>query len=178
MAPTDGTARSAKQSDASGPAYASGPSGTGGQPRVIQAVAGALLTTAVLYVLQGLPFVAWLWWSGSEGEPLFSVIPYWTGAAHLLAVGLFGLCLLTAALVSHAWPVWRYVAVSAVAVALYVATPVVAAAAGSTDPEGTAEYLLVFSLFPLMSGWVAAGCAAVWCWRNRSSQHGRRSAPA
>lgn len=51
----------------------------------------------------------------------------------------------------------------------YVLALVVGAAAeaGPGDVGGAVALLVIFTVWPFMSGWVAAACAAVWFWRSR-----------
>jgi hypothetical protein len=136
----------------------------------------ALLATAGLYVVQGVPFVLWIIAMGayqpsSGGEDLFTLIPFWTGSAYILGVILFGASLIVGSLLTsfRAWS--RLLALVTVAVALvaYTAPPIVAAVIDSNSTEyaiDNAQFVFFFTWCPFFGGWVALAGALLWAWRS------------
>ncbi len=148
----------------------------------------AAVATFALYVLQGLPLNLLMALSGispadrSQERNLLGPYGFWTSPPYLFAVLLFGgtLAVIAVRVRSRSWATGSVVIV--LAASAYVLPLIVAAAveAGPGDAGAAVALLMAFTVWPFMSGWVAAGCAVVWFWRSRGfafeppSQHEAR----
>lgn len=133
------------------------------------------VATIALYVFQGLPLNLLMAISGlspadrSQERNLLGPYAFWTTWSYLFAVLMFGATLaVTAVRVrSRTWVTGGVVIVLAACAYVLALVVAVAAEAAPGDAGGAVGLLLAFTVWPFMSGWVAAACAAVWFWRSR-----------